>query len=95
MFATMIVPGPGYRGNGGCACYRRLVWDSASPYSFCIWSEVFGCLSPLRVTLYYTASIALGAVVLYVFMRARACRGSLVPHSRCYRRYRSCLHDAA
>lgn len=48
-----------------------------------IWSEVFGCLSPLRVTLYYTASIALGAILVYIYMGFRlpwlACFTALLP----------------
>lgn len=48
-----------------------------------IWSEVFGCLSSLRVTLYYTASIALGAILVYTYMGFRlpwlACFTALLP----------------
>ena len=31
-----------------------------------LWSEFFGCLNPLRVALYYSASIVLGAVVAWI-----------------------------
>ncbi len=36
-----------------------------------IWSEVYGCLNPLRVTLYYAASMIAGALIVYVFMGFR------------------------
>jgi DNA-binding CsgD family transcriptional regulator len=32
-----------------------------------LWSEFFGCINPLRVALYYSASIAVGCVILWVF----------------------------
>lgn len=38
-----------------------------------IWSELYGCLNPIRVALYYSGSIIAGAVVLYVY------RGFLMP----------------
>ncbi len=38
-----------------------------------IWSELYSCLNPLRVALYYSASIAAGALVLYVY------RGFMLP----------------
>lgn len=31
------------------------------------WSELYGCLNPLRVALYYSASIVVGALVVYVY----------------------------
>lgn len=31
-----------------------------------IWSEFYGCLNPLRVALYYSASIIVGALVIYL-----------------------------
>lgn len=37
------------------------------------WSELYGCLNPLRVALYYSASIVIGALILYVF------RGFMLP----------------
>ena len=37
------------------------------------WSELYGCLNPLRVALYYSASIVAGALVLYVY------RGFMLP----------------
>ena len=37
------------------------------------WSELYGCLNPLRVALYYSASIVVGALVLYVY------RGFMLP----------------
>lgn len=37
------------------------------------WSELYGCLNPLRVALYYSASIVAGAVVLYAY------RGFMLP----------------
>lgn len=37
------------------------------------WSELYGCLNPVRVALYYSASIIVAAVVLYI------CRGFLYP----------------
>lgn len=36
-----------------------------------IWSEVYGCLNPLRVTLYYAASMVAGAAIVYVLMGFR------------------------
>ncbi len=33
-----------------------------------IWSELYGCLNPIRVTLYYAASLAAGAIIIYVYM---------------------------
>lgn len=38
-----------------------------------LWSEYYGTLNPLRVTLYYSASIVLGALIIYVY------RGFYVP----------------
>lgn len=38
-----------------------------------LWSELYGCLNPLRVALYYSASIVVGAVVLYIY------RGFMLP----------------
>lgn len=67
LFATMIVPGPGYTATW----LASIVGGVGLGLIILIWSEVFGCLSPLRVTLYYTASIALGAVIVYVFMGLR------------------------
>lgn len=32
-----------------------------------LWSEFFGCINPLRVALYYSASIAVGACILWLF----------------------------
>lgn len=32
-----------------------------------LWSEFYGCLNPFRVGLYYSASIILGAMILWVF----------------------------
>lgn len=32
-----------------------------------LWSELYGCLNPLRVALYYSASLVAGALVLYVY----------------------------
>lgn len=37
------------------------------------WSELYGCLNPLRVALYYSASIVAGALILYVY------RGFMLP----------------
>ncbi|WP_281654587.1 LuxR C-terminal-related transcriptional regulator [Eggerthella sinensis] len=37
------------------------------------WSELYGCLNPLRVALYYSASIVAGALLLYVY------RGFMLP----------------
>ncbi len=33
-----------------------------------IWSEVYGCLNPFRVTVYYCCSIVAGALIVYVLM---------------------------
>lgn len=38
-----------------------------------VWSELYSCLNPLRVALYYSASIVVGALVLYVY------RGFMLP----------------
>ncbi len=38
-----------------------------------IWSELYGCLNPLRVALYYSGSIIVGAIVIYVY------RGFMIP----------------
>lgn len=32
-----------------------------------LWSEFFGCVGPLRIALYYSASVAVGCLVLWVF----------------------------
>src|SRR5699024_9774766 len=34
-----------------------------------LWSELYGCLNPFRVALYYSASMIVAAVIIYV------CRG--------------------
>lgn len=31
------------------------------------WSELYGCLNPMRVALYYSGSIVLGALILYIY----------------------------
>lgn len=31
------------------------------------WSELYGCLNPLRVALYYSASIVVGALIVYIY----------------------------
>ena len=33
-----------------------------------IYSELYGCLNPIRVTLYYAASLIAGALIVYVYM---------------------------
>jgi DNA-binding CsgD family transcriptional regulator len=38
-----------------------------------LWSELYGCLNPFRVALYYSASMLVAAVIIYV------CRGMLLP----------------
>ena len=38
-----------------------------------IWSELYGCLNPLRVAFYYAGSIIVGAVVIYIY------RGFMIP----------------
>lgn len=38
-----------------------------------IWSELYGCLNPVRVALYYSGSIIVGALVLYIY------RGFMMP----------------
>jgi DNA-binding CsgD family transcriptional regulator len=38
-----------------------------------IWSELYGCLNPLRAALYYSASIVTGALILYIY------RGFMLP----------------
>lgn len=38
-----------------------------------IWSELYGCLNPVRVALYYSGSIVVGALVIYVY------RGFMMP----------------
>lgn len=32
-----------------------------------LWSELYGCLNPLRVALYYSASILVGALIVYLY----------------------------
>lgn len=32
-----------------------------------VWSELYSCLNPLRVALYYSASIVVGAVIIYIY----------------------------
>ena len=32
-----------------------------------LWSEFFGCLSPLRIAVYYSASVVVGCLVLWIF----------------------------
>ena len=32
-----------------------------------LWSELFGCLNPLRVALYYSVTIVAGAIILYIY----------------------------
>lgn len=32
-----------------------------------LWSEFFGCVGPLRIALYYSASVAVGCLILWVF----------------------------
>ncbi len=38
-----------------------------------MWSEFYGCLSPVRVVLYYSGSLVFGAVLIYI------CQGFLTP----------------
>lgn len=79
LFATMLVPGLG----SDVVMAAAVVGGVGLGLIILIWSEVFGCLSPLRVTLYYSASIALGAVLVYIFMGFRlewlACFTALLP----------------
>jgi hypothetical protein len=38
-----------------------------------MWSEIYGCLNPVRVTFYYSASLVVGALIIYL------CRGLQEP----------------
>ena len=51
LFATMLVPGLG----SDVVMAAAVVGGVGLGLIILIWSEVFGCLSPLRVTLYYSA----------------------------------------
>lgn len=79
LFVTMLMPNLG----SGVVLAASIVGGVGLGLVILIWSEVFGCLSPLRVTLYYSASIALGAVLVYVLMGFRlewlACFTALLP----------------
>lgn len=79
LFATMLVPSLGSE----VVLAAAIVGGVGLGLIILIWSEVFGCLNPLRVTLYYAASIALGAILVYIFMGFRlewlACFTALLP----------------
>lgn len=67
LFATMLVPG----GASYLGLPAALLGGSGLGLIILLWSEVYGCLNPLRVTLYYAASMVAGALIVYVFMGFR------------------------
>lgn len=63
MFGMLLVP---HLFNGAAP-----VWAVLGGFGIALlilfWSELYGCLNPLRVALYYSASIVVGALVVYVY----------------------------
>jgi DNA-binding CsgD family transcriptional regulator len=57
-----------YPQYGGLVAYPAMVCGSLGiALIMMLWFEYYGCINPFRTALYYSASIALGAVVLWVF----------------------------
>ncbi len=68
MFASCWLPGIAPAVGLPARCWEA----SASRLLILFWSELYGCLNPLRVALYYSASIVVGALVLYVYRGVHA-----------------------
>ena len=68
-FAAGLLPGfPSWLGMGFVAC-----GGVGTALLILLWSELYGCLNPLRVVLYYAASIMLAGLLVLI------CRGFLLP----------------
>lgn len=70
MFLTCWLPAPPLTAMGLAA---SVLGGVGIALVILIWSELYGCLNPVRVALYYSGSIVAGALVLYVY------RGFLLP----------------
>lgn len=64
MFASFIVP----QWTGMLSVPASVAGGLGLGLVILIWSELYGCLNPIRVTLYYAASLVAGALIIYVFM---------------------------
>lgn len=69
MFSSVCLPGDALL----LACTSSASGGFGIALMILIWSELYGCLNPLRVALCYSASIVLGALIIYVY------RGFLFP----------------
>ena len=69
MFASIWIP----RSADALAVPAVLLGGFGIALVILLWSELYGCLNPFRVALYYSASIVVGALVLYVY------RGFMLP----------------
>lgn len=68
-FAAGLLPDlPAWLGAASVAC-----GGVGTALLILLWSELYGCLNPLRVVLYYAASIMLGGLLVLI------CRGFLLP----------------
>ncbi|MEY8563069.1 helix-turn-helix transcriptional regulator [Eggerthellaceae bacterium 3-80] len=65
MFLTCWMPEPPEVWYGVLA---SVLGGSGIALIILIWSELYGCLNPVRVALYYSGSIVVGALVIYVYM---------------------------
>ena len=63
MFASIWAPE--YASLLGLPC--ALLGGAGIGFTILLWSELYGCLNPLRVAMYYSASIIVGALVIYIF----------------------------
>lgn len=69
MFASIWIPGAA----GTLAVPAVLLGGFGIALVILLWSELYGCLNPFRVALYYSASMIVAALVIY------GCRGLLLP----------------
>lgn len=57
-----------YPQYGTLCCWPALITGGVGiAFILMLWSEFFGCLNPLRVALYYSASIAVSTLILWFF----------------------------
>ena len=69
MFASIWIP----RSADALAVPAVLLGGFGIALVILLWSELYGCLNPFRVALYYSASMIVAALLIYL------CRGLLLP----------------
>ena len=63
MFLTCVMP----QAPAALGMVASVLGGAGIAFIILIWSELYGCLNPVRVALYYSGSIVAGAVVLYIY----------------------------